>query len=226
MPNELILNYLILANANEFVLNYIIQKRIDIFPVIQELLGVSFEFNSDKMINIQKLIKGNDNFKILENGNIWFRTLSKNINTSSNYHYEKSITTSFISWEKNTIIERKIIKKYFPTQMPTGVFQGEIHENIYDENLNIISCKMSSWRGNSNFELPTNDLNTSVIYFNELGNPLNTTERTNFSNNNWFFVLNGDEINIQENSIEAPKRSLNKLKHLKNTLLSKIKKEN
>ncbi len=223
-------NYLTLAGVNHNVITFL-ENKTGIYLSIIEFLGDDFIKGMDINANgcVEKLKKGNDNFRILESGNVWYSDTptpkippSKNsfyrgnIFLEENDKYKSFIRKSYISVEDNAIVVRKIAEK----QKEENHFDGEIVEERYSLSLNRKQRIVSYWFDSETRGIPNNDLTIQIENFNDFGFAERKNAVGNYCTASWNFVYFGRAIEKQK-TLNSKRSLKEKLKSMKNILVTK-----
>lgn len=225
---DTIKKYLELAGVSKTIIYYL-DKEPGIILQLKDYLGEDFISGMNILQEkcVEKLKKGNEDFRILENGNIWFLSsykpksikISSKLYTgflSKNENYILIQAKNYISIEGDKLYVRKVEEK----QKSENVFDGQISECIYEQSLKLMKRTTGYWfslpRG-----IPNKELNLDVEEFNEFGFSKRTMIKGNCNTFSWNFVYNGEKLERKNNSIEEKSGIKEKLKRLKSILVSK-----
>lgn len=243
-------NYLRLMGVNDNVINYININYIPITPYFEELLGKDFyrwkgETYQQNYIEILK--QGSDNFKILDNGSIWFSNISTPkidnrakfvkgfLSDNDNLKFDEIKTSTYISFENNQIINRRLeIKKYTEEEKQKNsmmkdkedYFKGTIKEEVYESDLKGKISKQATFYSTSE-NIPDKEIETMVQKIDKDGHVLKTNhENASYNNSIWNLVLNGKTKaqSLIENINEKRLSRSEKLKLVQKSIFSRIAK--
>ena len=198
--------YLRDLGVNVNVINYMRENRIYLNKYFEDMLGNDFYMWSDEIHKkefCQKLKSGSEEFKIFDNGGIWFSStkdpkaqtgpsFAQNmgfISFSENKKYDEIRTSNYISFENGNITRREIQQKK-QTKDSEVYYDGLIFEEIKRTDTKTKTTKTSSFHG-SETPIPTETLETRIESKNEFGfGPMEFGEE-NYNNSLWQLASNG-----------------------------------
>lgn len=240
--------YLELSGVNKDIVNFITKNDYKFLKEFENLLGREVFLFTDKMSEqkfVEKLKKGAKNFKILDNGAIWYSTVSypkmefdKKTNFMKNdgisnfgTQYDEIKTNTYVSFENGQLIQRIVQHKMFEKDNKKCL-DGEFVQQIMDLNKREIITNKAiydnyaiSYKDDFFVELPKEPLSTSTHIKDKFGfSRYVKSENVSYNNAIWDFVFNGN-TKSQKNVQNLNNRRLTtaeKFKVTKDSIVKKI----
>ena len=242
--SAIIESYLIDLGVNVNIISYLKETKILLNKYFENILGKDFYMWNDKQHKnefLQKLREGSEEFKIFDNGGIWFSSkYNPKLNTSPSFvqnsgflsisedeKYEEIKTNYYISFENGSIRKKVLLQKKKDKDSQI-YYDGSFSEEILNTKTKEKTRTNSSF-SNSTTIPPTNYLETRIENVNEFG----FAKKRNFKNINyhtslWYLVANGNIKNqkLIENLNTKKLSTKEKFKLIKQNIFRKGKASN
>lgn len=224
---EMTIDLLEEAGVNEAVINYLRQNPTLLHEKAKTIIGTDFapEISHFKSQYVEKIKQGSDNFKILDNGDIWLSNFSvlgnKPINHGlfrdpANAKYKNKTENITLSSHEGHIVKRTITHKGF-VQNGQYYYDSSLLEENFDENNILIDGLEAKWENNPNMNLPS-----SVYGFSFKNNPFTNTRETQMDGHDiktdtpeWHLTAFGKMPELKEQTIETNEK--------KNSIIGRFK---